>query len=647
MLSKNALRILEERYLWRNEQGEVVERPEQMFRRVADSVALAETRWDSDNQKVCLLADKFFDAMNSGYFLPNSPTLMNAGKRNGQLSACFVLPISNSVEDVAEACKNALLIHRTGGGTGFSFSRLCPNEDPVVGTLRDIAFGPVQAMTAFHTAFEANKKNCPRSGANMAILRVDHPDIEEFIGCKRDTSKLKSFNISVAVTDEFMQAVVSDGEYDLINPVTNLVAGRRRAREIFINLVENAHTTGEPGLVFIDRINAADPVFSALDEFGIPIPGTEAIEATNPCGEQPLASGDACNLGSINVSAFVELDSCEFDWQHLGEIVDLGVRFLDDVIDVNHYPLSFIRQATLNNRRIGLGIMGWAEALIKLNIPYNSEEAIAKAEQLMRFVQERAHKASAQLAKERGNFPNWQFSTWKEKGVSMRNATVTTIAPTGTISTIAGTSSGIEPLFALAFVRRVLGGTNLIETTPLFELLARDRGFYTPELMQKIAREGTLACLEYVAQEIKNLWVCAHDISYSWHVRMQAAFQKYTDSAVSKTINFPREATLDDVWNAYLLAWQIGSKGITVYRDASRQMQVLSIVRAEPVDASVQHLGGRTRTQISAKQLRADLGRKVRRPTDTSCLKCNGGSQPLEARYESCHMCTACGYTRC
>lgn len=676
MFSENALKVLEKRYFLRDQQGDVVEDAESLFRRVADAVAQAESRWSDSESTVRSYADKFFAALYNRQFMPNSPTLMNAGKPGGQLSACFVLPVPDSLEGIFETCKNAALIHKTGGGTGFSFSRLRPHNDRVASSA-GVASGPVSFMMVYDAATEAIRQGGTRRGANMGMLRVDHPDIEEFIACKRDTSRLNNFNISVAATDQFMKAVESDGEYDLIHPRTKKAVRKVRAREIFEKLVENAHATGEPGLVFIDRINKADPISAAVDENGVPVPGTEDIEATNPCGEQPLGPGDACNLGSINVAAFVDTAQGDFDWQKLGEMIELGVRFLDNVVDVNNYPLPFISHATLNNRRIGLGLMGWAEALIQLKIPYDTQEAVDKAEQLMRFMQERAHKASEELAQERGVFPNWQFSAWKDRGVRMRNATVTTIAPTGTISIIAGTSSGIEPLFAISFVRRVLGGIELIEVNPLFEQFARERGFYTPELMQKIAVEGSLAHIDEIPAAVKRLWLSSHDISYIWHVRMQVAFQKHTDNAVSKTINFPQEATVEDVRNTYLSAWTHGLKGITVYRDTSRKSQVLNIVKTDPLKGTVVHIeetpkkgrsaraaGTLTSPRAShdhkfnkykslkrsmralAEQARRQFSSNVKYIYSNPCPECSSSSASM-AKYESCRMCVTCGYTKC
>jgi ribonucleoside-diphosphate reductase alpha chain len=585
MFTPSAIKVLEKRYLLKDDTGAVSETPEQLFRRVAGGVAQAEKVFSGGEEACQQWSEKFFQSMYKGEFLPNSPTLFNAGKPKGQLSACFVLPVPDTLEGIFETCKNAALIHKTGGGTGFSFSRLRPANDRVA-TTSGVASGPVSFMTVYDAATEAIRQGGTRRGANMGILRVDHPDIEDFITCKKDTSKLHNFNISVAATNAFMKAVEEDSTYSLIHPRTGEAVQELRAQDIFEKMVTNAHATGEPGLVFLDRINENDPLRTAFDENGEVIPGTEEIEATNPCGEQPLGPGDACNLGSINLTRFVDTQKNDFDWEHLRESVNLSVRFLDDVVEANHYPLPFINAATRNNRRIGLGIMGWAESLILLGIVYDSEDAVRKAEELMSFIQEVSHEASRNLAEERGCFPNWKHSTWSDRGIKMRNVTVTTIAPTGTISIIAGTSSGIEPLFAISFVRRVMGGTELIEVNPLFEKVAKERGFYSLDLMEKIAREGTIKHIDEIPEDVRKIWVCSHDISYEWHVRMQVAFQQFTDNAVSKTINLPHTAPVEDVRQAYLAAWRMGLKGITVYRDASRALQVLNIRKTDPTKQS-------------------------------------------------------------
>lgn len=676
MFSKNALRVLEKRYLMRDESGNLSENPEGLFRRVAKAVAGSEAHFGADAQSIANLEEQYYQAMVAGKFLPNSPTLMNAGKPRGQLSACFVLPVPDSLEGIFDTCKHAALIHQTGGGTGFSFSRLRPARDRVA-TTTGVASGPVSFMTVYDAATEAIRQGGTRRGANMGMLNVSHPDIEEFIACKRDTSRLNNFNISVAVSDRFMAAVKEDGEFELVNPRNKKIVRTVRARELFEKIVENAHATGEPGIIFVDRINAADPLEETIADGDRPVPGTEDIEATNPCGEQPLGPGDACNLGSINLSAFVDEASPEINWQALGAMVDLSVRFLDDIVEANHYPLPFIAAAALNNRRIGLGLMGWAEALIKMGIRYDSDEAIAKAEKVMGFINERAHAASSKLAEARGAFPNWRYSTWSRQNIPMRNATVTTIAPTGTISIIAGTSSGIEPLFAVSFVRRVLGGEELIEVNPLFEKVARERGFYSEDLLREIAEQGTIAGIAAVPEDVKRLFACSHDIPFVWHVRMQAAFQKHTDCAVSKTINFPQEATVDHVRDAYLQAYELGLKGITVYRDTSRSTQVLNIGRTDPLKKEIS--AGLAGTAISPRRNCAETyvrraGRAAWRSSrlpageDKFSRASAFPSSPAEARsagrdsfscpecgsasgsffhFEACRMCHTCGYTKC
>lgn len=592
MFTTNAIKVLEKRYFLRDEQGVIVEDVDALFGRVARAVAASEKQYGLSDDDIAALASQFKLAMLERKFMPNSPTLMNAGKPGGQLSACFVLPVPDNLEGIFETCKNAALIHKTGGGTGFSFSRLRPLNDRVASSV-GVASGPVSFMIVYDAATEAIRQGGTRRGANMGMLRVDHPDIEQFITCKQDTSKLNNFNISVAVTDKFMAAVKADEPFDLVHPGRSVdgkpeVVRQVNARAIFDMMAENAHATGEPGMVFIDRINDSDPVRYATGDDGLPIAGTEDIEATNPCGEQPLGPGDACNLGSINLSHFVDGATKSFKWQELSAMITLCVRFLDDVIDANVYPFEFVARATLNNRRIGLGVMGFADSLLKLGIPYDSDEAIALGESVMKYFQEEAHGASTALAQSRGNFPNYVFSSFADSGVKRRHATVTTIAPTGTISIIAGTSSGIEPVFAISYVRRVMGGSELIEVNPLFEQVARERGFYSDELMRKIAHTGTIAGFEEIPEDVRRVFVCAHDIDYLYHVRMQAAFQRYTDNAVSKTINFPHTATVDQVKAAYLAAWDLGLKGITVYRDASRSRQVLNIGRTDPLQTQKQ-----------------------------------------------------------
>lgn len=568
--SEPALRVLRERYLAR-EQGQVRETPEEMCWRVALAIASAETRFGRSAAAVSEVAAAFYDMMVDGYFLPNSPTLMNAGKDNAlQYSACYVLPVGDSMEEIFESVKAAAIIQQSGGGTGFAFSRLRPKDD-VVHSTGGRASGPVSFLRVFNAATEAVKQGGTRRGANMGILRVDHPDVLEFIECKLDGG-ITNFNISVAATDAFMEALAADGEYDLINPRTGQVTGRLRAREVFGRIVRAAWRTGDPGMVFIDRINRSP---------ANPTPDLGLIEATNPCGEQPLLPNDACNLGSINVAKFAVERSgqWEIDWSELERVVRLAGRFLDDVIEVNPYPLPQVDEMVKANRRVGLGVMGWADLLFTLGIPYDSEEALELAERLMAFVNDKGHDQSARLAEERGPFPHWARSIYRH-GRPLRNATVTTIAPTGTISMIAGCSSGIEPVFALAFEHRVKGpdGERVLPFfSETFERLARRRGFHSESLMAEVARRGSLREVPGVPEAARAIFKTAHEIDATWHVRHQAAFQKHTDNGVSKTINLPESATEEDVAAAYRMAWDLGCLGITVFRDGSKGGQVLNV----------------------------------------------------------------------
>lgn len=588
-LSPNALTVLKRRYLTKDNEGRTIESPKELFLRVARFIAEADRNYGADDQRIADTAHRFYTAMSSLEFLPNSPTLMNAGRPLGQLSACFVLPVGDSMEEIFETNKHAALIHKSGGGTGFSFSRLRPRNS-IVASTSGVASGPVSFMKVYNSSTEAVKQGGTRRGANMGILRVDHPDIMEFITCKDDTSHVTNFNISVAVTDAFMRALEQSTTYELIDPRTGRVFQRDgkdavlNARDVFDLIVDRAWRTGEPGIVFIDRMNQANPTFPY-----------ETIEATNPCGEQPLPPYDSCNLGSINVGQFVHealpedytptQPSNGVDWHKLGDTVRMAVHFLDNVIDQNQYPLPQIEAQTKKNRRIGLGVMGWADLLVKLGLPYNSEPAFALAEELMTFIETEARAHSSELAAKRGKFPNWDKSIYARENVAMRNATVTTIAPTGTISIIAGCSSGIEPFYSVVYERNVMDGTRMLEVNPIFENHIKESGLYSERLLERIASKRSLHDITEVPEELRALFLTAADISPEDHIRMQAVFQKHSDSSVSKTINFPETATREEVRKTFLTAYQTGCKGVTIYRDNSRPDQVLSTIQAKPAVA--------------------------------------------------------------
>jgi len=564
-LTPNARVVLAKRYL-KQENGKVVETAEDMLFRVACVVAhIEEDKYGKSKEETEALAKEFYNMMANLEFMPNSPTLMNAGRDLGQLSACFVLPIEDSMEQIFDAIKNAAIIHKSGGGTGFSFSRLRPKNSMVRST-GGVASGPISFMKVFNSATEAVKQGGTRRGANMGILRVDHPDILDFIQCKEDNKEITNFNISVGITEEFMLAVREGRPYDLIDPHTGLVAGKLSAPEIFNKIVDHAWQNGEPGIVFLDRLNEGNPT---------PLQGE--IEATNPCGEQPLLPNEACNLGSINLKLMVTEKNGKMvvDWERLSYVTRLSVRFLDNVIDANQYPLTIIDEVVKGNRKIGLGVMGFADMLILLQTSYATEDAMVYAEKTMKFIQTEARIESQRLAEERGTFPNYEGSIY-DGVMKLRNATLTTIAPTGTISMICSASSGVEPLFAVAYTKTVLDGTALIEVNPLFEAFANEYGFNSQELMHKIAEQGTVLGLPEVPNWVQEVFTTAQEIAPEWHIRIQAAFQKYTDNAVSKTVNFANSATREEIAEVYRLADELNCKGVTVYRDGSREEQVLS-----------------------------------------------------------------------
>ena len=649
-LSENAIKVLEKRYLKRDKNGVPVEKPADMFRRVADFIASGDLKFGKTQSDVDKLSDRFYDAIRHCYFMPNSPTLMNAGRELGQLAACFVLPVEDSLEGIFDTIKNTALIHKSGGGTGFSFSKLRAKNSVVRSTM-GVSSGPVSFMEVFNAATEAVKQGGTRRGANMGILRVDHPDILEFINCKNDTSRLTNFNISVAITDKFMEAVKNGTEYELIHPNTGEVAQRLDAKYVFNLIVDNAWRTGEPGIIFIDKMNADNPT---------PLVGQ--IESTNPCGEVPLLSFEACNLGSINLNRMVKETSSGFevDWDLLAKTTRTAIRFLDNVIAVNNYPLPQISEMVQNNRKIGLGVMGWADMLMKLNISYASSEGTKLASQVMEFIDYESKCESIELSKERGRFNNFTGSIydgkdflynkykgksagkisdeqWKEldeliKVHGIRNATTTCIAPTGTISMIAGASGGVEPLFGLVFMRNVMDGTEMLEVNPIFKDYAIEHGFYSEELMKRISEEGTIAHIDSIDDVTKHIFVTAHDVSPYWHVKMQAAFQLHTDNAVSKTVNFVESASREDILETYVLAHENNLKGITVYRNNCRPIQPMNLTKKkeEKVEEVV------VEEVKSSSQPTGEIKKVV-------CPECGNTIEMAEG----CFICLNCGYSGC
>ncbi len=579
-VNQNAEIVLAKRYYRKGAAAEILEDARGLFWRVASSIAGEERKYKHSSWKADPLARAFFDMMTEWKFLPNSPTLMNAGTDLGQLSACFVLPVGDSIEEIFDAVKHAAMIHKSGGGTGFSFSRLRPKESRV-GSTGGVASGPLSFLKIFNTATEQIKQGGTRRGANMGILRVDHPDIMDFIRAKEREGEFNNFNLSVALTEDFMKAVEKDEEYPLVNPANKEEAGHLNAREVFEILVQKAWESGDPGIVFLDRINRDNPT-----------PDQGEMESTNPCGEQPLLPYEACNLGSINLARFY-LPGKEgeeaIDWEELRRVIHLSVRFLDNVIDASRFPLEAITQNVQNNRKIGLGVMGWADLLFLLHVPYNSQEALNLAEKVMGFIREEGSLGSKLLAKERGPFPSYATSVFakREQG-PYRNATVTTIAPTGTLSIIAGCSSGIEPLFALCFARNVMDGERLVEVNPHFEKALHDAGCHSPKLMEAVAQKGSISAMDHLPEELRDVFVTAMDIEPVWHLKMQAAFQDYTDNAVSKTVNLPNSATIDDIRRIYWMAYEQGCKGVTVYRDGCKSIQVLYTGESEKKEAAAE-----------------------------------------------------------
>lgn len=660
-LSENAIKVLEKRYLKRDTQGNCIEKPADMFRRVADTVAKGDLKYGATKDDVKKLSDRFYDAITNCQFMPNSPTLMNAGRELGQLAACFVLPIEDSLEGIFETIKNTALIHQSGGGTGFSFSRLRPKNDVVHSTM-GISSGPVSFMEVFNAATEAVKQGGTRRGANMGILRVDHPDILEFIDCKADNNKLNNFNISVAITDKFMKAYFNNEDYDLVNPHTKKTTGKLNATFVFDKIVDSAWRNGEPGIVFIDTMNYDNPT-----------PQIGAIESTNPCGEVPLLPYEACNLGSINLNKMVKENNdgtCSVDWDLLAKTTRTAIRFLDNIITINKYPLPQIAEMVNNNRKIGLGIMGWADMLMKIGISYASEQGTKLASQIIEFIDYESKCESIELSKERGRFANFKGSIydsehylynkykdksagkisdeqWKEldnkiKKFGIRNATTTCIAPTGTISMIASASGGIEPLFGLVFSRLILDNTEMLEINPIFKNYMIKHNLYSEELMKKIAIDGSIAHINNIPENVKKIFVTAHDVTPYWHVKMQAAFQLHTDNAVSKTVNFVESATRDDIKETYILAYKSHLKGITVYRNNSRTFQPMNLKKEEKKSEEII----KEKIKTPEKTIQTEKNEEYNPSGEVKTIICPECGNKIEMA-EGCYICLNCGYSGC
>lgn len=649
-LSENAIKVLEKRYLKRDKEGNCTETPADMFKRVAKTIAEGDLKFGKSQSDVDKLTERFYKAITNCYFMPNSPTLMNAGRELGQLAACFVLPVEDSLEGIFETVKNTALIHKSGGGTGFSFSKLRPKNSVVRSTM-GVSSGPVSFMEVFNAATEAVKQGGTRRGANMGILRVDHPDILDFIDCKADNNRLNNFNISVAVTDKFMEAYINGTDYELINPQNGSVAGTMSAKKVFDLIVDGAWRNGEPGIVFIDKMNYDNPT-----------PHIGQIESTNPCGEVPLLSYEACNLGSINLGKMVE--DGKINWDLLAETTRTAIRFLDNVIAVNNYPLPQISEMVQNNRKIGLGVMGWADMLMKMGISYSSAEGTKLAGQIMEFIDYESKCESIELSKERGKFNNFNGSIydgknflynkykgksagkisdeqWKEldaqiEKFGIRNATTTCIAPTGTISMIASASGGVEPLFGLVFSRLIMDGTEMLEINPIFKDYAVKNGIYSEALMQEIAKTGSVAHVDSASDEVKQIFVTAHDVSPYWHVKMQAAFQLHTDNAVSKTVNFEEYATRKDIEEAYILAYKNNLKGITVYRNNSRQFQPMNLDDKKKTEEA----------KVEEVQIQNDTTEEYNPTGEIKKVTCPECGNSIEMA-EGCFICLNCGYSGC